>query len=726
MDTLHVNLTNCWGIQSLEYEFDFRGNNKARAFAVYAPNGMMKSSFAKTFEALSKGTQPQEERFNRHPSCIVTSDGTPIPQEVIYVLKSEVGTRKDNDAISNILVNPISRDRYIELNKDIEEKKDKLINALQKQSKVGKKDIEDQIMKDCRINNFPLCISQILSEKSEFELKYFVYSTIFDDKALEVVGNPEFLSNANKFTKRYQELFDNAGTIYKKGIFNPTKADSAFDALKKQGFFSVGHRIHLHGDKESIDNEELDQKLKEVNALIDDDAQLRQIRKNLAKNAQTQALTDLIESLPPTEVEFLLERLKPENQQQFRKELWTYYFHYCPEATTYLSTFRDSEVELTRIEQDAAMIAPIWTDIVKLFNDRFVDMPFTPSIANHAQAALAKESAKLLFTFKDEDESNTVECLREDPKMKTLSLGEERALNLLYFIFEVEDRKQKQQETLFIIDDVADSFDYKNKHAIILYLKDLCKTDFFHQIILSHNFDFYRAISLGFIHRERCLMANRGVGLISLARAEGINNVFVNMWKNRVSENDTILYATVPFSRNLIEYTRGDEDPDYLKLTSLQHWKSDTSTITIDDYIGIYNGFFGTTYYLDRNTTMVDTLFIQANQICLATTQTGLNLEDKVLMSIAIRMKAEQFMIERIRLIKTDPTYWCEERSQFGKLYEELMTLDANLPERSTLDKVSVTVSSNIHLNSFMYEPILDLSIESLIKLYNEISVLQP
>jgi hypothetical protein len=108
MNKLNVNLKNCWGIQSLEYGFDFRGNNKARAYAVYAPNGMMKSSFAKTFEALSKGTQPKEERFNRHPSCIVTSDGTPIPQEVIYVLKSEVGTRKDNDAISSILVNPIS------------------------------------------------------------------------------------------------------------------------------------------------------------------------------------------------------------------------------------------------------------------------------------------------------------------------------------------------------------------------------------------------------------------------------------------------------------------------------------------------------------------------------------------------------------------------------------------------------------------------------------------
>ena len=81
---------------------------------------------------------------------------------------------------------------------------------------------------------------------------------------------------------------------------------------------------------------------------------------------------------------------------------------------------------------------------------------------------------------------------------------------------------------------------------------------------------------------------------------------------------------------------------------------------------------------------------------------------------------------ERIRLIKNDHAYWCQEKPQFGKLYDELITLDTNLPERSILDKVSVTVSSNIHLNSFMYEPILDLSIESLVKLYNEVRALQP
>ena len=468
MDRLQVNLTNCWGIQSLNCELDFRAGtkNKARAYAIYAPNGMMKSSLAKTFEALSKGDTPREERHGREPICEVNADGVPITKETIYVLRSEEDIRKDNDAISSILVNPEYRDRYIELNKDIEEKKDTLISALQKQSKVGKKDIEDQIKNDCQIKSFPECISTLLSKKPEIELKDYLYSTIFDPKVMEIIRKPEFLSNADKFMTRYQDLFDRAGDIYKKGVFNPTKADSAFDALKKQGFFSVGHRIHLQGDEESIDKEELDERLKEVNALIDDDTQLRQIRKDLAKNAQTQALTDLIENLPTTEVEFLLDKLKPENQEIFRKELWIFYVHSCPEASTFLSSFKECEAELKEIEEDAANIAEVWIEIVKLFNDRFIDMPYTPSIANHANAALAKDSAKLLFTFKDED--STVECFREDPKMKTLSIGEERALNLLYFIFEVEDRKRKHQETLFIIDDIADSFDYKNKHAIIL------------------------------------------------------------------------------------------------------------------------------------------------------------------------------------------------------------------------------------------------------------------
>ena len=115
-------------------------------------------------------------------------------------------------------------------------------------------------------------------------------------------------------------------------------------------------------------------------------------------------------------------------------------------------------------------------------------------------------------------------------------------------------------------------------------------------------------------------------------------------------------------------------------------------------------------------------LFAKATEICSRTTHDGLNLEDKVLLSMAIRMKAEIFLINELRTLKGEPNYWCQSMSQFGNLIKEYSTLATTSPSLHILEKVSITVSSNIHLNSFMYEPILDLTIEHLVNLYGEVS----
>jgi hypothetical protein len=66
MDNLKVCLENCYGISAFDETFDLSNNReKAKAYAIYAPNGLMKTSFSRTFDALSKGEQPKEERFNR-------------------------------------------------------------------------------------------------------------------------------------------------------------------------------------------------------------------------------------------------------------------------------------------------------------------------------------------------------------------------------------------------------------------------------------------------------------------------------------------------------------------------------------------------------------------------------------------------------------------------------------------------------------------------------------
>jgi ABC-type Mn2+/Zn2+ transport system ATPase subunit len=47
MQKLNVDFKNCYGIKELKAEFDF---SKAKAVAIYAPNGAMKSSLAQSIQ----------------------------------------------------------------------------------------------------------------------------------------------------------------------------------------------------------------------------------------------------------------------------------------------------------------------------------------------------------------------------------------------------------------------------------------------------------------------------------------------------------------------------------------------------------------------------------------------------------------------------------------------------------------------------------------------------
>lgn len=718
---LKVILKNCYGIKEFEHNFEFNNsteNPKAKAYAIYAPNGAMKTSFTKTFEDIAKGERPKEERYNRPTTYTIELNESTIPKEAIYVLKSEIDIKSETPAITNILVDPENKARYDELIIELDKMKNKLIGTLQKLSKVKKNDIEQVILKDFDAIDFPICIAKTLEHSAEDDLEPYEYATIFDPKAIEILNSQEFISKADEFNNRYQELFNNDGSIYTKGIFNPIKAETSFETLKKQGFFKGGHRVHLRGDETSISQDELDLRHKRILERLDTDETLKKLRNNLAKNAQTQALVDLIESLTYTQVEFLLDNLKPEKQSQFRQDLWAYYVQKSPDAEAYFRTYNFNKDELQSIEIAASQIVPRWTKAVDLFNDRFVDMPFTLYIANQTEVALGKENAHLRFIFRDGNDS--IEWSRSE--LKTLSQGEKRALYLLSFIFEVESRKLNSRETLFVFDDIADSFDYKNKHAIVQYLRDITNTDNFHQIILTHNYDFFRTLATTFVHRDRCLMTIKNNASICLAKAEGVKNYFIGKWKNNIHCSDVILCATIPFTRNLIEYTKGESDPDYFILTNLLHWKRDTDNITVGDYLNIYNNLFGTNYPTDNHSILKNLLFQKAEEICNCGMHDGLNLENKVLLCMAIRIKAEIFMTDKLRILNNDQEYWCSSNNQFGDLIKEFSLADPSSPAIQTLEKVSITVSSNIHLNSFMYEPILDLTIEHLINLYNEVA----
>ena len=56
MQKVTVDLQNCYGIKKLKKEFDF---SEHRAYAIYAPNGSIKSSLAQTFKDVADGGQAE-------------------------------------------------------------------------------------------------------------------------------------------------------------------------------------------------------------------------------------------------------------------------------------------------------------------------------------------------------------------------------------------------------------------------------------------------------------------------------------------------------------------------------------------------------------------------------------------------------------------------------------------------------------------------------------------
>lgn len=718
MSILKTKLINCYGIKQLVHEFDF-SDSRTNTFAIYAPNGLMKTSFTRTFEELSGGREPKEERFNRPSTFEVFFDDEKIKKENIYVLKSEIDTNSDDESVSNLLINQESKSAYDSLIKSIDKNKTSMISKLQKASGVPKKDIETVLMKDFESSNLIEALYEAKRSDSNFNMDRVLYSEVFSTDAIKVLDSKEFTLKARDFVERYDEVFTNSGGLYLKGVFNPTKADASCNSLEKNSFFDAGHKVKIKGETSDIGLEELKEKIKEVNKKIDSDQQLNTLKTSLSKNAQTQALQSLLENSSSSEAELLITNLNKGKRDWFKKELWRMYIQNCSEVDTYLTSWEDSKTEIEALELQAETEAPQWNEAITLFNTRFVDMPFKLGLFNQSEAVLGKSKALLKFIFEDQDDKK--ECTRSE--ISDLSQGEKRALYLLNFIFDVEVLKKLERKTLFIIDDVADSFDYKNKHAILQYLDDLTKHDYFFQIILTHNFDFYRSLT-NFVPFKALLMANKTNTSIKLEKAEGVKNIFINLWKVKITKSKPIMYSCVPFTRNLIEYTKGDGDDDYLTLTKLLHWKDGTEEISEGKFYEIYNNVFGTNHDTSSQEKMIDILFNSADDIAASQTINGLDLENKVLLSIAIRIKSERYITDRLRMKNNNPAYWSTHKTYgrlLGQEFEKEFPADDAIP---TLREVSVTVCSNIHLNSFMYEPILDLSLEHLSLLYKKIKAL--
>ncbi len=246
-------------------------------------------------------------------------------------------------------------------------------------------------------------------------------------------------------------------------------------------------------------------------------------------------------------------------------------------------------------------------------------------------------------------------------------------------------------------------------------------------MILTHNFDFHRIVggriigSKNPVARKRRLLASKTSMEIKLSPEKYQNDVF-NAWKSGMHQNESYMLASIPFVRNLAEYC--GHETHYATLTSLLHLKQSSSNIKVQDLQVIYRSIFADkpTLTLPNSSACVIDRILQKSEELLNEANESPELESKVIVAMAIRLEAEKFMSTKINdSAFLEDIASNQTRELFDKYAEKFPSEVATI---RLLDQVNLMTPENIHLNSFMYEPILDMSAHRLYGLYDNIKTL--
>lgn len=717
--TLKIRFENCYGIKSLSHDFDF---SIKKVFSIYAPNGTMKTSFAKTCKDYSGNKTTSDIIFPERVTLreIKNEADIDIQAEQVFVIEPYIEKYK-SDRLSTLLVNSHLKNRYEEILEAIDKEKSNLISKLKQLSGLTSRGnpIEEELTKVFRNKSFfdiLLNLEQFVNESNEHKFSNLTYNKIFDEKVVAFLNTKDFKKQIKEYIERYDSLIQSSKYL-KKG-FNHSNVTEIQKNLKSNGFFEAQHSVNLFNgtsnDTITSESDLLNIISKEMETVLSD-AEIQKKFNDIDSKLSNAQLREFREYL------FDNRDILPElnDLEKFKKNIWTSYLIEQKELfSNLLAEYKKGREEIEAIITQAKAEETDWKDVIDIFNKRF-SVPFKLEMRNQDDVILKSETPNLNFIFSDDDALNQEKNIEESDLMKVLSQGEKRALYILNIIFEVRARKNANLETIFIVDDIADSFDYKNKYAIIEYLKEISEEPLFYQIILTHNFDFHRTISSRLnMGRNNKLNTIRSTSGISLVTEKYQNNPFSH-WKDNLHTNSEMLIASIPFVRNIAEYS--GHNVTFSNLTSLLHFKADTSTITIADLETNIK-----TILIDKSAIslasprnlVIDVIYSSADRI-LATIHQNIDLENKIVLAIAIRLKAEQYMVAKIN----DNPFWnaITTNQTFALIQRFKNDFSGETTHIELLDQVNLMTPENIHLNSFMYEPILDMSNEHLKQLYQSV-----
>lgn len=741
MQELQMNLENCYGIKKLKETIDYSNNNVA---IIYAPNGTMKSSLAKTFEAIRDDRQVEEKVYGLKSLCNISDeDNVALSKEQIIVINPFDENAYEGQGL--LMANESLRRAYLSIYDSIESKKESLYSKIKEKfgySTRSNFDVKNIMLNDwgltskkeydCLINIKELLHDPVMAcSLHEDDLEY---ASLFNDKVYSMMKTGKTGELIEEYENKYRELVDKS-LYMQQGIIDHNNYENISNALNTNGFFVANNEIILNAKDGSAsitlkEQKELDDLIKKEKEQVLDSKEIKdlfeKINKAISKNKDTKAFNTFLQTHQDIIVEY-------KDIDLFKKKVWVkaflYYEHLLDEL---IDDYNKAQKDLKKLRDDAKKQVTDWKKALDLFKERFF-VPFSIEPSNQEDVILNMELPSFKYIFSD---SRGKKEVTKDNLLNVLSTGERRAYYILNMIFQILVAKKQGKECFVILDDISESFDYKNKYAIIEYISDISEyTDtngekLFKILLLTHNFDFYRTVSSRITKPGNSFIAFVDSDKIKLEKGQYTKNIFMHYKKRLIqSYSDNIMVASIPFVRNLIEYTEGDDNEDYLILTSVLHYKENTKQITLNQIQDIFNKYWckkePVTFAKGRENEMVyDVLMQESEKI---TDIEKLEIENKLILSMAIRLIGESYMQNKIvsdlsngRDILKDIFSKKNQSAWLIKAYKKYINDGA----MNTLEIVAMITPENIHLNSFMFEPILDMSLKHLYKIYNDVKVL--
>ena len=743
---LNGHFENCYGLKRFNLpNINFSRCNKA---LIYAPNGVMKSSLSKVFDDISKGAATSDRIFqNVISSYSVThytskyvfssTNATQLPAtDKVYVVNTFNNSFEfTKETVSTLLADETTRNAYNVLMAQFSGEIKQIEEKLRVLTGLTKPQIKGRLITDLGLTGTADWtdiferLNELYSTRQTLEyLNDCTYLELFNDKVMAVYGKREFLTSIEEYISSLNTLLENNPIL--NGRFTDRNAETLGKEMAKHNLFDAQHTIHLKDGItviHSLDewNSAVNEQLDRLYSTPELSTAFQKLKKLLTSNGEVSRLRDIIaahreiipalRNIPALKVQTWLDCFSKLDVP------FSDYYHNISQYTT----------QIKALYEQASAQSARWQAVANEFNRRF-RVPFEVQIENKANFLLKDEAPNLSFKYTRGIVAQQSATLKKDDLMVSLSTGEKRALYLLYILFDLERIRQQATagggQFLIVADDIADSFDYKNKYAIIEYLNDLGNTSGIDLLILTHNFDFYRTVKLRLdVARNNCYIAQRDEeGIVSVTefkyQKDFFKNVVIAGIKDGNITNDAkkkLLISSIPFYRNLCEYS--GKDIEYSKLTCFLHLKTtplDTLAVKISDLWNLINPFLNNTIFSGADEDYYSSV-IRIASACATDTTNEVLLDNKLVIAIAIRLLTEKFM--KNTLVSNGQVCSDAGSNQTREWFNQVKPFLTS-EQISVIEEVNLITPESIHLNSFMFEPLIDISDWTLKDLYTRVT----